>query len=141
MIKRVERLLSNQRVKGQGLGAFFVAMTFAGGISAAEIYGDANGVYVTEFPSGAQSLRIRGPQGFVAEVDALEYRTDEPLVAGRYRYEILGPIPGAVSPPAPAASTNIENGRSPNAAPGIPAKLYTSGSFKIDDSGDLITLE
>lgn len=141
MSKREERLVSGRFVRSQGLGVLFLAMTLSGGISAAEIYGDANGVYFTEFPSGAQSLRIRGAQGFIVEVDALEYRADEPLAAGRYRYEILGPIPGAVAPPAPEANTNIEDGRSPNAAPGVPAKLFASGGFKIDDNGDLITFE
>jgi hypothetical protein len=138
---REKKLLTSRHVSRQGLGALFVAMTLSGGISAAEIYGDARGVYVTEFPQGAQSLRIRGPQGFMVKVDALEYRADEPLAAGRYRYEVLGPIPGSAAPIAPDATTNIENGRSPNAVPGVPAKLFTSGSFRIDDKGDLVTLE
>lgn len=113
----------------------------SGSIAAAELYGDANGIYLTEFPAGAESMQIRGPRGFTVTVDSLEYVGDEPLAPGKYRYQIYGPTPDAVAPPTPDPMTNAENGRSANWTPGIPVTVFSSGYFIIEDGGNLQSVE
>lgn len=127
-------------LKQIGRAAAVVVVLASGNALAAEIYGDATGLYVVGAPADADSMRIRGPKGYSVSVDSLQYEAEEPLPEGTYQLEVYRVKPGAQLPPVPDAATNISNGRKPDAVPGLPKEVIAGGGFIIDSSGELVTI-
>ena len=84
--------ISTGSINRKNIFGCLLILLFAGistGAMAVEFYGGAHGVTASGV-SGATSMRIAGPRGFVIEVDSLSYSSAEGLPNGSYRYEIVG---------------------------------------------------
>ena len=101
--------------------------------SATNFTGDAYRITAYNAPAGAISMRLGGPQGFVAESDSLTYDSFYPLPDGTYSFEITGALTGVREGDSYDAKNSMNNGRDFDAASyrGFVSGIMDSGYFSI----------